>query len=207
MTYAELITAIEDWAESTETRLVAQLDFMIELAEKRIYRSVDLDECKKHSLNHSSILSGTSDYTLPTDLVVPLDVYIQGVRHLIQKDFSYIEDLRSASGTPKYYALIDDTTIQLGPTPNASSGQLSYYYTYRPTQLSDSQTTTWLSLNAPDVLLAACLKEVAVFQKQEQDIIAMYDKMYQEAFQGTMLEENYRRRQDEYRAGEIKVNV
>ena len=68
MTYAELIVALGSWVESAEAELVAQYDFMIELAEKRIYRSIDLENGWKYS--SVALVQGTELVTLPTDSVV-----------------------------------------------------------------------------------------------------------------------------------------
>ena len=210
MTYAELIQALQDWVESSETALVANLDQMIEFAEKRIYRSIDLD----NGFKYTTAVVTASDHlvTLPTDAVVVRSVqYLNGTArtYLLQKDYSYLDDYigdRSTTGTPRYYAHYDAETIMLAPTPDTTT-TVDIAHTYRPAQLSSGNTETWLSLEAPDVLLYACLKELATFMKEEPDIIANYDKMYQEAFQGCLLEENFRNRMDSYRDGEIKVNL
>jgi len=213
MIYAELIASLQSWIESSETALVAELDFIIELAEKRIYRSIDLENGWKYSSVAAS--QGVELVTLPSDSVA-----IRGVQYLItgtnartnliQKDMTFIDDYtgdRTSEGTPRYYAHYDDSQILVGPSPDATAASFEIAHTYRPAQLSSGNTTTWLSLEAPDILLYACLKELAAFQQQEPDIIANYDKMYMEAFQGSLLEENFRNRTDAYRVGEIKVNI
>jgi hypothetical protein len=210
MTYAELVASLQTWVESSEPAMVAELDFIIELAEKRIYRSIDLSNGFKYSTQAMTI--GNHLVTLPTDAVVVKSVQlINGTTrtYLQQKDQSFLDDYtgdRSITGTPRYYAWYDDSQIMVAPTPD-STDTLEFAHTYRPSQLSSGNTTTWLSLEAPDVLLYACLKELAAFLKEEPDIIANYDKMYMEAFQGSLLEENFRNRTDSYRVGEIKVNV
>ena len=210
MTYAELIQSLQDWVESTETALVAELDFIIELAEKRIYRSIDLDNAFKYSTQAMTI--GNHLVALPSDSAVVRSVQlISGTTrtYLMQKDQSFIDDYtgdRSTQGIPRYYAHYDDTQVMVGPTPD-STDLLEFAHTYRPAQLASGNTTTWLSLEAPDVLLYACLKELAVFMKEEPDIIANYDKQYQEAFQGVLLEQNFRQRVDVYREGEVKINL
>ena len=213
MTYAELIASLQTWVESSETAMVAELDFIIELAEKRIYRSIDLENGWKYSTVAAA--QGTELVTLPTDSVVVRQVeYVVTATNartsLLQKDVSFIYDYLgdiTAEGTPRYYAHYTDSQILVGPSPDATAANFAIAHTYRPTQLSGSNTTTWLSTEAPDVLLYACLKELAVFLKEEPDIIANYDKMYGEAFQGSLLEENFRNRTDAYRNGEIKVNL
>lgn len=208
MTYAELIQSLQDWLETTESTMVAELDFIIELAEKRIYRSIDLDSGWKYT--SAAMTSGVALFTLPTDAVVVRSVtlVISDVRtQLLQKDASFIDDYtadRTSTGTPRYYAPYTDTQILLGPTPN-STDSLDIAHTFRPPQLASGNTTTWLSLEAPDVLLYACLKELCTFLMKEQDMIQRYDQMYQEAFQGSIMEENLRKRTDSYRDREIKV--
>lgn len=211
MTYDELISNLQDWVESTEISLVANLDDMIEFAEKRIYRSLDLNSARKETT--LSLTQGTGTITLPSDAVVVRSVSYKvtstgSLIYLQSKDITFIDAFtgtRSVEGVPRYYAHLDDSTLLIGPTPNAIAATLEVAHTYRPTQLSSTNTTTWLSLEAPEVLLYACLKEIATYQLQEQDIIANYDKMYQEAFKGTLLEENFRNRTDEARIGEIRV--
>ncbi len=208
MTYAELIQSLQDWLETSETTMVGELDFIIELSEKRIYRSIDLDNGWKYT--SAAMSTGAALFTLPTDSVVirSVTLVVANVRtQLLQKDASFIDDYtgnRVTTGVPRYYAPYTDTQILLGPTPN-STDSLDIAHTFRPTQLSASQTTTWLSLEAPDVLLYACLKELCTFLMKEKDMIARYDQMYQEAFQGSILEENFRKRTDAYRDREIKV--
>ena len=80
-------------------------------------------------------------------------------------------------------------------------------YTSRPTQLSSTQTTTWLSLNAPDLLFYSCMLEVLTFEKAEADTIADYTAKYQQALQMVLMEENMRNRTDEYRNGEISLGA
>ena len=93
MTYAELIQSLQDWLETTESTMVAELDFIIELAEKRIYRSIDLDNGWKYT--SAAMTSGVATYTLPSDAVVVRSVtlIVSDVRtQLLQKDLSFIDD-------------------------------------------------------------------------------------------------------------------
>lgn len=208
MNYTELKQSLQDWLETSESTMVGEIDFIIELAEKRIYRSIDLDNGWKYT--SAAMVSGTATFTLPTDAVVVRSVtlVVANVRtQLLQKDLSFIDDYtgnRVTTGVPRFYAPYTDTQILLGPTPN-STDSLDIAHTYRPAQLASGTATTWLSLEAPDVLLYACLKELCTFLMKEQDMIQRYDQMYQEAFQGSILEENFRKRTDAYRDREIKV--
>jgi len=212
MTYAELVQRLQDWWESSETTLVAEIDTFIEHAEKRIYRSVDLNTARSED-ETIVITDSQATVTIPTDVIVlqSVQLIISNARTpLLQKDRSFLDLYtgdRTTTGTPKYYAWYDDTTLLLAPTPNtaAAAGTLAITYTTRPAQLSGAQTTTWLSLNAPDVLFYACMLELLTFQKAEADTIADYTAKYQQSLQGLVLEENLRNRTDEYRERDIKM--
>jgi len=211
-TYAELTTQIQDWAENTEATFVAEIPVFIANAELRIYRSADLNTARKEDAT-IALSDGVISATLPTDLVVihSVALLISGARTLLlQKDKSFIDDYtgdRTATGTPKYYAWDDDVTVYLGPTPDATAaaGTLAIEYTFRPTALSASQTTTWLSLNAPDVLFYACQLEAVIFMQKEEDTIASYKAGYEQALKGLIMEEVARNRTDSYRDGEIRM--
>jgi len=214
MTYAELIAKIQVWWESDETAFLAEFDTFIEFAEKRIYRSVDLNTARKEDAT-VVITSSQATVTIPTEVVTlhSVSTLVGGNRTLLeQKDLSYLDDYapdRTVTGVPKYYAWYDDVTLFLAPTPNTATaaGTLALSYTYRPTQLSGANTTTWLSLNTPDLLLYAVMLEVLTFEKAEQDTIADYTAKYQQALQAVVLEENLRNRGDSYRSGEIKMGA
>jgi len=210
MTYAELTTRLQEWWESTEATLVSNVDVFIEYAEKRIYRSVDLDET--HKEDTAAMVAGTATVTVPTGTIVILSVQLiqSNVRtFLLPKDPSFIDDYtgnRVTQGTPLYYAKSDDATILLAPTPDTSD-TLAFRITYRPTQLASGQTTTWLSLNAPDLLFYSCMLELLTFQKAEQDMIQEYRGKYEQAVKEVLMEENARNRTDAYRNGEIRMNA
>ena len=66
-------------------------------------------------------------------------------------------------------------------------------------------TTTWVSTNAPQVLLYACLIEAFKYLKGPYDLLAQYDKSYQQAVERLQIEQQGRRRRDEYQDGVIRV--
>jgi hypothetical protein len=218
MTYAELVAKIQVWWESDETAFLAEIDTFIEHGELRIYRSVDLDTAKKGNASAGVITQGIDVITLPPDVVTIRYVHLVDSGGFVlfpileQKDLSFLRDYapdNSVEGVPKYYAWFDDDTLILAPTPDATTatGTFNVQYTYRPTQLSGSQTTTWLSLNVPDLLFYSCMLDALTFEKAEADTIADYTAKYQQALQAVLLEENMRNRTDSYRAGEIRMGL
>ena len=73
------------------------------------------------------------------------------------------------------------------------------------TKLSATNTTSWVSVNAPQVLLYACLVEAFKFLKGPYDLLAQYEKSYQEAIKRLQIEQQGRRRRDEYQDGVLRL--
>tara|TARA_R110002060_G_scaffold50963_2_gene61859 strand:- start:1131 stop:1598 length:468 start_codon:yes stop_codon:yes gene_type:complete len=126
---------------------------------------------------------------------------------LIQKDQSYMTEYwpnRDATGIPKYYAMWDQDTIYLAPTPSVAYN-IELALNRNETRLSATNTTSWVSTNAPQVLLYACLVEAFKYLKGPYDLLAQYEKSYQEAVQRLAIEQQGRRRRDEYQDGVIRL--
>ena len=209
MTYTDLLQSIKDWTENNESTFTGELTLIIELAEKRILRESDLNYTRKYA--SATLAAGDEFLSKPTDAVVIRSlqsVDASGDRSfLLQKDKSFLDDYivdRSATGTPRYYQHWDNDTVYIVPSP-ATSTAFEMAYTYRPTGLSSSNTTTWLSLEAPDALFYACLVEASIFMKEAPDLTASYTTKYQEALQRLVVEENLRNRNDEYRARSLTL--
>ena len=149
-TLATLKTAIQDYTETSETTFNNNLSVFIKEAEERILKNVELPVFRKNvsgtATSSNTYLSTPTDFLAPYSLaVISSSVY----SYLLFKHTSFIRDYTpnaSTTGTPKYYALFDDTTFILGPTPGANYS-FELHYKYRPNSLtvgSDSGTT-WRS--------------------------------------------------------------
>ena len=105
---------------------------------------------------------------------------------------------------PKYYSSFDVSNFILAPTPNGSF-VAELHYLYRPASLTagSGSGTTWLSENAELSLLYASLIEAYIFMKGEQDVMAMYDKRYQESLVGLKLLGEAKETTQDYRVGRI----
>ena len=128
---------------------------------------------------------------------------------LIQKDISFMNEFApnrtsTGAGTPKYYAVYDDDTHMLAPTPNAAL-TVELAYTYKPPVLSSTTTSNWVSQNAPNVLLYGCVLEALGYLKGPADMIQYYDKMYNQSVQALATYEMGRDRRDEFRDGVIRI--
>ena len=221
-TYSELTQQILDYTETDTNVLTSTItnDF-IEHAELRIFRQVDLDVFKK---NASATLTASTPFvtmpgTTPTtfEFVRFVSIYsasgsLGGLTDnnrivLQKKDSSFISEYwpnRTSTGIPKYYANYDEDSLLLAPTPNAAY-TMDLEYNAQPTGLSSSNTTTWVSNNAPMLLLYACLVEAFKFLKGPAEMLQTYTQAYTNELQVLAQEQMGRRRRDEYSDGIVRV--
>ena len=217
-TYTEVVDQIRSYTETDSTVLTTAIvnDF-INQAELRIFREVDLDVFRAYQF--ATLTQGNEFVTLPgatpstmafvrTASIYPSTGTDANVRaYLIQKDISYMTEYwpnRTTQSKPRYYAMWDQNTIYLAPTPDTAY-KIELALNRNETGLSATNTTSWVSTNAPQVLLYACLIEAFKFLKGPYDLLAQYEKSYNEAVQRLAIEQQGRRRRDEYQDGVIRL--
>ena len=217
MTYDELVTKIRSYTEVDDTVFTSTIvNGFIEDAEFRIMTDVDLDVFRRN--DYSTLTVGNEFLTLPTGILLIrwLETYNSGTgarSTLMQKDVSFIDEYtanRTTQGTPIFYAYWNETKLLLGPTPDTALN-VECAYVKRPnttdgTKLDSSNTTTYLSMNAPNTLLYACLVEAYSFLK-DKDMLATYEGRYAQSLRGLGIEQQGRRRRDEYVDGEIRQKL
>ena len=211
-TFTTLKTAIQDYTQNTESTFVTNLPTVIKQAEDRIVKSVELPNFRKNVTgtftNGNQYLATPSDYLYPFSLAV-LDGS-NNYSYLISADVSFIREAypsASSTGTPKHYAQFDDTTFIVGPSPSSALDVELHYYYIPQSITASSDGTSWLGTNAPELFLYASLIEAYTFMKGEPDIMANYEKRFQEALQKlTLLSDGYNRK-DAYRDGQRKLDV
>jgi hypothetical protein len=225
MTFAELVAKIRNYTEVNANVLTdAIVDSMIRDAELRIFREVDADYAREYATANVNINSPYLDLPNATSssgltstrraiivrsfLVFNSNTSPVTKEYVEPKDTSFIFEFNStgATGVPKYYAMWKETTLLMAPTPNLQyQVQLSYVYT--PDHLSATNTTTYLSENAPELLFYATLVEAYGFLKGPMDMYKLYSDKYNVAMQGFALEQVGRRRRDEYQDGTPRIVV
>ena len=205
-TLATLKTAIQDYADNSETSFVTNLPNFIKAAEEKIFKGVDLDIFRKNVT--SAFTSSDQFLSVPTDYLASFSLQITtsgSESFLLQKDVNYLREYTPASSTtglPKYYARFDTDNFIVAPTPN-SNYTLELHYYYRPASLTAGADsgTTWLSTNAPFALLYGSLIEAYYYMKGEPDVIAQYEKNYVFYLQRLKDLGEARENEDAYRQG------
>lgn len=208
----------QDWTDSAGSGTATmtgteQINTFIKQAEQRIYNSVQLPVERK---NVTGLLTTGNKYlNVPTDwlstfslAVIHPTTYEQ--TYLLNKDVEYIRECYpppDTLDTPKYYAIFDNTTFILGPTPDAGYNMELHYYGY-PTSIVDAVSgTTWLGNNFDSVLLYGSLLEAYTFMKGEPDVIQNYTARYNEALAMLKQLAEGKNRQDTYRTTQARYPV
>ena len=216
MTYDELKQKIIDYTEVSSNVLTDTiLNGFINDAEFRILREVDSDNNRRYV--SANLIASTRFIDTPTDLLIIRSAQIvdseladgntnQSRDFLQFRDTSFMSEFNptATTGVPKYYSNWDETRIVVAPTPDQTY-TIQLNYILKPTGLSSTNTTTYLSTEFPNGLLYACLVEAYGILKGPVDMLQLYDKKYVEAVKGFSIEQMGRRRRDEYQAGVPRI--
>tara|TARA_R100000995_G_scaffold2404_1_gene1583 strand:+ start:231 stop:881 length:651 start_codon:yes stop_codon:yes gene_type:complete len=208
-TYDQLKTAIQDYTENDETSFVNNLPLFIRIAEERILKNVQLSLFRKNAT--ASTTASNKFLACPGDFLAPFSLSLAGTdgdKFFIDfKDPSFIQTYTpdaTTTGSPRYYAVFDVDNFILAPTPNTTfTAELHYFY--RPTSLTagSGSGTTWLSDNAEMAMLYGALIEAYIYMKGEQDVMAMYNKRFEESLIGIKMLGEAKETTDEYRTGKV----
>lgn len=206
LTHANLRSAIQTYMENTASDFVADLDNIIQTAEERIQRELDLDFYIQTVTG--TLGSSTEILTKPTDLETVRSFYVFTTAGrmvgLQRKHESFCREYWATptlDAFPRYYADVDEASFLIAPTPDQAY-TYNLNYKAQATGIATSTAGTWLSQHAPDVLLFACLAEAARYMKQPPDVIAVWEAKYKEAAAALVKQQLMGGRTDEYRKGD-----
>ena len=208
-TYGQLKQALQDFLESSETTFVNNLPLFIRLSEERILKNVQLSLFRKNATANATV--GNQYLAAPSDFLAPFSLSYMGDNNdkvfTEFKDVSFIQEYNpdaSTTGAPKYYAQFDNANFILSPTPN-DDYVMELHYFYRPVSLTagPDNGTTWLSVNAELTLFYGAMVEAYIFLKGDPDMMAMYDKRFQESLIGLKMLGEAKQVTDEYRTGMV----
>lgn len=212
MTYDELVTNIRNYTEvGSNVFTTSVINTFITMAENRILRDIDLDVFK---LEVTGTLTANNKFlTAPSDILTHRYLILTSAGgdqiFLDFRDTSFMKEFwpdGTETGVPKYYSVWDQNTFYIAPTPS-SSYSVEMGYIYRPAQLSSTNTTTWVSINAPEALLYACLIQAYSYTKGPKEMLDYFNGSYTQAMQGLGIEQQGRRRRDEYRDGMLRQRL
>lgn len=217
MNYAQLTAAIQGFAENDFPNTVGsfssadQIATFVQNAEQKIYNAVQILALRKNvtgfTTGNNKYLEAPPDWLATFSLAV-IDPVTGEYEYLLDKDVNFIRQsfpFPAVTGKPQYYALWDENTFFLGPTPDAAY-EMELHYFYYPESIVTAGTS-WLGDNFDNVLLYGALIEAATFMKSEPDVMANYTKQFDTAMILLKQLGEGKNRSDAYRNGQFRVPV
>ena len=212
MNYVQLVDEIESYSENQFA--TNDINTFIEQAEQRIYNSVQLPALRKNVTG--TMTAGNKYLGIPSDWLSTFSLAVinsdNEYLYLLNKDVNFIRqsfpDTDSAFyGEPQYYAVFDQNTFILGPTPDQNYSMELHYFYYPESITTVTGGQTWLGDNFSSTLLYGSLLEAYTYMKGEQDVINQYQKRYDEAMLLLKQLADGKDRQDAYRSGQVRYPV
>lgn len=188
LTYSSFVSEIASITAITSSVLVngdnnfqGPLPFIIDQAEGMLYRDLDLPVT---SVTDTSVIcsSGIRTVSLSTTQGEPLTIETlnlfssagttssNGTRiPLVPSSKAVIDAIypsaaSSNCGTPEFFARVSNLEFMLGPTPDQAYGTEAIF-TIRPVPLSASNSSTWLTQNLPELMIAASMIAAAGYMR------------------------------------------
>ena len=220
--FPDSIFADKDASTSTSAATYTsteQINTFITQAEQRIYNTIQFPSLRKNVTG--STLTGIKYLSCPGDFLASYSMAViqanGSYEYLLNKDVNFIREsypVPTDTGVPAYYALFGplstneaELSFILGPTPDAAYSVELHYFYYPESITVTSSGTTWLGDNMDSVLLYGALVEGYTYMKPEADLIALYDKKYQDALMLAKRLGDGLERQDAYRSGQVRVSI
>ena len=210
LNYAQLVVQIQDYTENTFT--TTDINNFIQQAEQRIYNTVQLPALRKNVTGTLSI--GNKYLAMPTDWLSTFSLAVinsaNEYSYLLNKDVNFIRQSFPDTdtdfyGEPQYYAVFDNSTFIVGPTPDANYAAELHYFYYPESIVTAG--TSWVGNNFSSALLYGSLLEAYTYMKGEADVMAAYQKRYDEALALLKQLGDGKNRRDAYRNGQVRYPV
>ena len=221
MNYSELLDNVRNYTEVTSDVLSNTVVnvFLVNI-ENQIERLLDSDAQRRYATTTFEANNAFLDVSGPEGgfrFARGLQIHAADgtITWMEQRDTTFIDEYaveRSTTdvnftGQPKYWANWDATTLIVAPTPNVAY-TAEMWYDETAERLGNgagtTSTTTFISNNAPEVLLYGTLSEAFSYLKNDKDM-QLYTQKFQTALQAFANEQMGRKRRDEYVDGVLRV--
>ena len=209
ITHANFLTQVRNYTEVDSNVLSDTLiDQFIRNIELDIAGKVDYDDLRAYKT--STTVASQRYVSMPEDLIYLRSVQITSSSNRIfleKRDTSFISEFNpgDTTGTPKYYANWDDTTIVIAPVPSTTF-TIQLNYIIDPPHFNSS-TATFLSNNQESLLLHGVLTECFSYLKGPADMYNLYKGKYNEEVQQFAMQQMGQRKRGQYTDGEPRIPV
>jgi hypothetical protein len=215
MNYSELLDNVRNYTEvSNQVLTNAVINVFIINIEDQVAREVDSDSQRRYATATSVANNAFLDVSGPEGgfrFARGLQILNSSNERtwLQQRDATFMDEYANqrsettGTGFPKFWGNWNGNTIILAPTPDAIY-TIEMWYDETPERLSSTNTTTFLSTNAQEVLIYGCVAQAYSYLKNSQDM-QIYDQKFQSAMTTYANEQMGRKRRDEYMDGVLRI--
>ena len=221
MNYTELLDNVRNYTEVTSDVLSnTVVNVFLTNIENQIDRLLDSDAQRRYATTTFEANNAFLDVSGPEGgfrFARGLQIHAADgtITWMEQRDTTFIDEYaveRSTTdvnftGQPKYWANWDAKTLIVAPTPNVAY-TVEMWYDETAERLGNgagtTSTTTFISNNAPEVLLYGTLSEAFSYLKNDKDM-QLYTQKFQSALQAFANEQMGRKRRDGYVDGVLRV--
>jgi hypothetical protein len=182
-TYFQRLMELSGFGSQT-INFPAVIPTVIDMAEQRIYREMDLLGTVVRD-SSSNLTANSRDFILPTpatgrfvvvnqvNVLTPVGTTIANgsINPLVPVSMDFLQMVwpsqtaPSATSVPEYFAMVTDQTMIVGPAPGAAYN-IQIVGEIRPNPLSAINASTYLTLYLPDLFLAASMVNLAMYGTQ-----------------------------------------
>ena len=221
MNYSELLNNVRNYTEVDSNVLSnSVVNVFITNTENKIDRAIDGDYQRRFATTTCTANNAFLDVSGPEggfrfaralQLIKSNDerVWLQQVDTTFIDEYAVERSTTDTNytGQPKYWANWNNTNLILAPTPDQVY-TIEMWYNETPERLGNgsgsTSTTTFVSNNAPEVLLYGVLAESFSYLKNIQDM-QLYEAKFTSALKLFADEQMGRKRRDEYVDGVLRI--
>jgi len=187
-TYSYLKTDIINTSENDSTEFADQITYFVNRAEDRLIK--ELDDSGLDYYTTVTFTASNPTVSLPDGALVVRNVNYKtsvssNIKTLLQRPYEYAIDYwgyaSTSTGTPRYYARKNNTSIYIVPTPASTlTGEIQY--TKRPLALASATDTSATTSNyfsefCYTALFNACMIEANVYMKS-WNTVPLWESQY-----------------------------
>jgi len=212
LTYSQYVNQVATMAvvDPSDANFVEILPLMITYSENRIYRDLDFIFTST-ALTGYSLTAGDRSLTIPTNLADGSGTFVVSEQINILTDSGltrnpclpttkeYLDAVFGSSAVanramPRYFVPFNDTLFLVGPVPDQDY-PVEIVGTYRPNSLSSTNTTTFISLYLPELMMMASMVYISAFQRNfgrqsdDPSMAVSYESQYQVLLKSASSEE------------------
>lgn len=182
MTYTSLVKNIQSYMQRYDELVTSNIGLWIMLAQQRIPREMKILGFREEvqgffdgTAISTGIMQKPSDWRKTIAFYVGTGAANTNHSPVYERTYEYIRTVYpiiqpgTTPSVPRFYGDADYNHWLVGPAPDqAYPFKIAYYGTL--TFLDETVSTNWLTVNAPDLLLYACLVESIPFVKADERI-------------------------------------